>query len=273
MVFRSGGQDDEDEREDTATGQGSTPRTRPPADDPAAAELVYYWAPRGDERVFDLLGWPPEALQLTRSMLEASAVTHTWEGDKVVVIADDREETQTLLDEVVAAHAPAELTADADKVAYDLAGWPDHELERLTEALSGRGIEFSWTDADELLVYDADEEAVDALFDELELHGPEEGKIELEGDGLTALLTALFICTDRLKDNPNDGDAVIGFAGAAEDVAAVATPIGFDTSDWALLVSRCGELRTTLADPDVDADDDDVSARSRQIRDQLQAWL
>ena len=196
-------------------------------------------------------------------MLEASELTHSWERDKVIVNAQDREETQTLLDEVVAAHAPEALSADADKVAYDLAGWPDYEVDRLTEALTSRAIGFTWTEAEELLVYELDEEAVDALFDELELHGPEEGKIELEGEELTALLTALFVCADRMQGNPDDGDAVIGFAGAADDVVNVATPIGFDTSDWAMLVSRCDELRTTLADPDVDPDDDDVSERAK----------
>lgn len=273
MVFRSGGQDDEDERDEATSGQGKTPTSGPPVDASDSAELVYYWAPRGEERVFDLLGWPEDALQLTRSMLEASELTHTWERDKIVVSATDREEVQGLLDEVVVAHRPETLTADADKVAYELAGWPDHEVERLTEALQSRGIEFSWTDQEDLLVYEQDEEAVDALFDELELHGPEEGKVELEGEELTGLLTALFVCADRLKDNPDDGDAIIGFAGAAEDVAQVATPIGFDTSDWAQMLTRCGELRTILANPDVDADDDDVTARAHEIRDQLQAWL
>jgi hypothetical protein len=273
MVFRSGGQDDE--RKDAASGQGpGGPRVQDGSGDAGAEELVYYWAPRGDERLFDLLDWPQEARDLAESLMAASEIEHRWEAGKLVVDAADRVETQTVLDEVVAAFAPEGLDDDeADRVAYDLAGWPDHEIERLEEAIRGSGIAYTWTEEGELLVAEPDEAAVDAMFDELDLHGPEEGKVDLEGEELTALLTALLVCADRLAGDPDDGDAVIGFARAASEVEVVATPIGFDSRAWSELVARTSALHAVFVDAELDPDDGDVAAQARAIRDQLRAWL
>ena len=128
---------------------------------PAEGELVYWWAPRGDERVFDLVSWPQDALHVVRSLLESAEVEHRWEAGKLVVDAPQRTEVQELLDEVVAASRPR-LEADADRVAYELADWPAEELRELEAALDREGIVAEWTEDGELLVYESDEERVDA---------------------------------------------------------------------------------------------------------------
>ena len=163
---------------------------------PAEGELVYWWAPRGDERVFDLVSWPQDALHVVRSLLESAEVEHRWEAGKLVVDAPQRTEVQELLDEVVAASRPR-LEADADRVAYELADWPSEELRELEAALDREGIVGEWTEDGELLVYESDEERVDALFEELGLHGPDD-RIELEGEELTDLLNDVLLATDGL---------------------------------------------------------------------------
>jgi hypothetical protein len=236
------------------------------------AELVYWWSPRGDDRVFDLVGWPAEAVAVVRSMLATAEVDHRWEGERLVVPAENRNEAQEVLDEVVAASRPRLEDAE-DRVAYELGDWPPGELDVLESALDRDGILHEWTEDGELLVYQADEDHVDALFDELGLRGPDDGRVQLEGDELTRLLNEVYVATDRLARNARDPDAVVGSARAADDIAQVRAPMGFDEGAWERLVERLGELRDILAGEDETADDEEVSGRARDIRDRLRAWL
>lgn len=237
-----------------------------------SGELVYWWSPRGDDRVFDLTGWPEEARDVVRSMLETSEVPHRWEDDMLVVDAADREDTQAVLDDVVAASRPR-LEADEDRVAYDMTGWPDYELDALASALERDGILHEWTDDGELLVYEVDEPRVDALFEELDLLGPQEDKVRLDGEALTSLLTSAYVAVDRLSKHATDPDAVVAAATAAEDISDVAVPLGFDEGAWTRLVTQLSELRDVLVEPDEHFEDEEVSARARDIRDRLRTWL
>jgi hypothetical protein len=238
---------------------------------PAAGELVYWWAPRGDERVFDLVAWPPEALQLVRSLVEGAELEHRWEAGKLVVAAPQRQEVQELLDEVVAASHPR-LEADEDRVAYELADWPAAELRELEVALDQAGILAEWTEEGDLLVYAAEEERVDALFDELGLHGPDD-RIPLEGEELTRLLNDVYLSTDRLSRDARDPAAVVDAVTGAREVAEVAPPPGFDERAWEQLTAQLGGLREMLESEDTDVDDEEVSNRAREIRDRLRQWL
>lgn len=235
-------------------------------------ELVYWWSPRGNDRVFDLANWPLEAREVVRSMLAESEVPHSWEAETLVVDAADREDAQAVLDDVVAASRPR-LETDEDRVAYELADWPDYEVETLVAALERDGILHEWTDNDELLVYEADEARVDAIFDEYGLLGPQENKVRLDGEALNSLLTTAYEAVDRLSKRATDADAVVGAAHAAEDIAEVAVPLGFDEGAWNRLVTQLGELRQVLVESEDEVEDEEVSARARDIRDRLRTWL
>ena len=221
------------------------------------AQLVYWWAPRGSERVFDLAGWPDEALTMAKALLEEDGMAHSWEGDSLVVDAAERDEAAALLDDVVLACEPR-LDADADRTAYDLAGWPDFELELLRGALEDAELLFEWTDEDELLVYESDEQRVDELFERLDLRGPNAG-VELDGEALSALLTTLFVASDRLTGNVDDTDAVLAAHRCILEVEELAIPYGMDPDGWEELVADARELRR-LIEADADADADDAGA-------------
>jgi hypothetical protein len=238
---------------------------------PGEGELVYWWAPRGDERVFDLVSWPQDALHVVRSLLESAEVEHRWEAGKLVVDAPQRTEVQELLDEVVAASRPR-LEVDADRVAYELADWPSEELRELEAALDRQGILGEWTEDGELLVYESDEERVDALFEELGLHGPDD-RVALEGEELTGLLNDVLLATDRLARDARDPDAVVDTVTGARQVAGVAPPLGFDEHAWEQLSAQLAELGDVLEREDAEADDEEVSSRAREIRDRLRQWL
>lgn len=237
-----------------------------------SGELNYWWQPRGEDRVFDLAGWPPESLQVARSMLNASEVAHRWEGpDKFVVAASLREEVASVLDEVIAASQP-HLEAEEDRVVYELAEWPRREVDELQLALDREGIVHEWSEEGDLLVYEADEERVDDLFDELGLRGPDDGRVHLEGEELTALLNNVYLATDRLARNPEDANAVIEAVSSSVEMEQVVAPPGFEEGAWERLVEQLRGLRGLL-EANEPASDEEVSGRAREVRDRLRQWL
>lgn len=238
----------------------------------AGDELVYWWAPRGDDRVFDLRGWPGDALHVVRSMLETSDVPHSWEDGQLVVASAQRDEVMTILDEVVAASKPR-LEADEDRTAYELADWPPSEIAELDAALDEAGIVREWTDDGDLLVYESDEPRVDALFESLGLHGPDAGTVVLDGEALSELLDTIYLGADRLSRDPADPDAVVSYAVAAAELGTVAVPVGFEEGAWKRLQADALSLRDVLADPDSDTEDDDVAEQARAVREHLRPWL
>jgi len=222
--------------------------------------LVYWWAPRGKERVFDLAGWPDEARAALQALLDAEDTPHRWEGSDLVVDAAQRDDVTALLDAVVEASLPR-LDADSDRTAYDLADWPDYELEVLAGALEDEGILHEWTEDGELLVHEVDEARVDELFERLDLRGPDPG-IELDGEALTGLLTTLFVAADRLTDDADDADAVLDAHAAILEVSQLAVPYGMNPDGWQVLVADAAELRRLI-----EADAGGTSVRTGDPRD------
>ena len=245
--------------------------SNPDSNPTAGAELAYWWSPRGDERVFELPNWPAESRELARSLLLSSDVDHRWEAEKIVVPASARDEAAALLDEIIAASAE-KLDGDSDRVAYELADWPPHEIDIVLTSLSESGIAHSFTEDAELLVYEGDEETVDALFEQLGLHGPNPG-VEVDGETLTSLLDALYLASDKLARNANDPDGVVAAVGAAQELETLAVPFGFDHHAWQRMVDEASELSTILEEADDNSTDDDVSGRARALHETLRPWL
>jgi TIR domain len=76
----------------------------------------------------------------------------------------DVERVIASLRRAIAVRAPVLLDATKDQVAYDLSDWDRDELTPFFGALDAAGIASGW-DHGELLVYAADEKAVDELLD------------------------------------------------------------------------------------------------------------
>lgn len=237
----------------------------------AASEMVYWWSPRGDERIFELPNWPDEARELARTLFRGAELEHRWEADKIVVPSAQRDDAAALLDEIIAASHPS-LDGEADRVAYDLAEWPPHEIEIVLTSLSESGIVHEFTDDAELLVYEGDEATVDALFEQLGLHGPNPG-VELDGESLTALLDSLYSASDKLGKNANDPDGVVAAVRAADELESLAVPFGFDHHAWQRMVEETSQLSEILEEADDSSTDDEVSARARALHETLRPWL
>jgi hypothetical protein len=239
------------------------------------AELVYWWAPRGDDRVFDLKAWPDEARATAQALLDEEGVGYRWEEGDLVVDAAAREDVAGILDEVVAANRPR-LDLDSNRTAYELGDWPDYEIETLQTALDDEGVLHEWTDDGDLLVYEVDETRVDELFERLDLRGPNPG-IELDGEALTSLLTTLFTAADRLSRDAAKADAVVEAHRSILELEQLAVPYGVGPDGWEALVVDAGELRGLLeaeAEGEEDAATDDaVSETAGRVRDRLRRML
>lgn len=241
----------------------------------APAELVYFWAPRGEERVFDLAAWPVEARTMAEALLAEDGLEHRWEGDAVVVDAPLRPDVAAILDTVVEASRPR-LDDDEARTAYELGDWPDYELEVLAQALEDAGILHEWSDDGELYVYERDEAQVDELFDRLDLHGPDPG-IELDGDQLNLLLTDLMAASDKMSKDAADPDGVLAAHRLIGQLEELAVPYGVNADSWAALVGEARSLREMIeaeaATDDEQVPDEVVSATAGGLRDRLRRLL
>ena len=172
-------------------------------------------------------------------------MAHRWEADQLVVAADARQDTQDVLDEVVAASQPR-LEADEDRTAYELADWPESELAELADALEREGILHEWTEAGELLVYEVDEARVDAL------RGARPARSRGR-PGAARRRGAEQAPVRRLRGHRQAGldarepDAVVGVVSSAGQLSEVATPVGFDDDTWNRLTGQLAELAELLA--------------------------
>ncbi|MFN0090719.1 MAG: hypothetical protein ACKVWR_10695 [Acidimicrobiales bacterium] len=219
---------------------------------------------RGEFVAYPLHAWALEARIMARSLLVSEELPHTWEGGTLVVPSPHRAGAEAVLEHVLSAERTS-LDPDRDKVAYEVAAWGFEDQEKVAAALDEAGVVYEFDSFGDLLVYADDEEAVDAVFDELDLG--EDDEADADPLAVQNLLTRLFVAADRLARDSRDSAAVIALAEAADEVAAMATPFGFDQPSWAALAADSGEVKALLEA--ADSEDAEVQAGAAALRDRL----
>lgn len=237
---------------DTSPAGGSIAATAPAAEDhapPAPVSLDLHELADGERRLVDEL--------LTRRR-----VRHSWQGTVLVVPAGLLPEAELAVEHALRAPGPA-LDPDAAATVYEVADWPPAVQAKLTDLLVGAGIAHEWDDNGDLAVAEADEEAVDALFDQID-----QGELEVPSDPL-AVLESAHVHLARLARDPMDTRARHGLADDAGDLQASGPPFGFEPRSWRSLVDDVVGFVDELGD----TDGDDVRRRAGVLRQQLGAWL
>jgi hypothetical protein len=153
------------------------------------------------------------------------------------------------------------LDPERDQVAYDLGEWDDEAVAVLEERLAAAGIPYAWG-GDELFVDEGDEEAVDALVDELV---GDEPPVDAE------LLGDVFVAADRLRRDPQDPDGVTTVLEEADGLDPARPPYGLDVDDWRPVCERVAALRGLLLADAVD--EEAVMARADELRSALRPYV
>jgi hypothetical protein len=115
---------------------------------------------------YELHEWAVESRVMLESLLTGQAVPHAWEGTDLSVPAAFETKVDGLIEQVEVTAEP-NLDPDAPKVAYDLAEWDDEQQTELIQGLDARGIPYDFDVDGSLVVLEADDEAVDAVLDEI----------------------------------------------------------------------------------------------------------
>lgn len=224
----------------------------PAADDPAVDDadgLVE--TDLGDGQLaYDCAAWAGESRSLLASLLTTSGVAHAWQGTMLTVREQDEAAVDELVDEVLASARPA-LDPGAVRLVYEVGSWPVALQTDLADALTLADIVYEWDEQGDLVVAEADEDAVAAVLEELPepdvAADPDDEEISADdGVAVHELLDSLFMAASRLVKHPADPAATVSMVDDAELIARVAVPFGFETVQWRGLIAEVDALRVAL---------------------------
>lgn len=187
--------------------------------------------------------------------------------------------------------APGDEGDEATEViVYELDEWTTDQRGALEQRLASLGIDHQWetgegadvqagyepgepwTVGTDLVVGENDEESVDALLDEIE--NPEALEaVDDDGDqdeANYAVMSALYVTADRLKDSPGDLALAGSFFDAADAVAEIPPPFGIDSEVWRRVQELAGEISRSI---EQEEDDAKVAAHAQRLRDVLFGYV
>lgn len=228
----------------------------------------------GDQVAYDLEAWDPDDRVLVDRLLTSEAIPHAWEVATLVVRREDEGRVDRLLDDLDTGDDEelVDLDPDRPQLEYELEGWTDEQRRELDAVLDEHRVTHAWDEETSVLVvYEDDEERVEALLDAVEY--PDALDEDGAGDDGTAaqdVMSALFVAADRLLHDPGDADGVLEAVAAADRAAALPTPFGFADEDWAAVLGEADELKQAL---EGDADDEMVVERATALRTTLRRYV
>lgn len=212
----------------------------------------------------DLSDWPSRRRALLTERLELVELPHRWEGDEVVVAADDEAWIDRLIDQVDD-EAGLEIDDDVDRLGYDLSEWSPSDVERLIDALTDECIPHG-LDGDELVVHAIDEARVDELVEAVS----DPDRPAPEPPPGPELLSELFLAVHRIGREPAGNDGRERLVSARSRLDPARPPYGVDPALWRSLNGAVEELIEASArvegDPEAVAEmADSLHARLRPL--------
>lgn len=253
---------------------------------------------RKGQVTYELHEWAVESRVMLESLLTGQNVPHVWEGTDLQVPAAFENVTDGLIDQVEVTAEP-NLDPDAPKVAYELGDWDDQQQTELIQALDAKGVPYDFDVDGSLVVLEADDPLVEAVFDELtggsdggdeddeesdeapaadrrDDEDDEDEEDELDDDGAEDLdaqvvMSDLFVAADRLRKKAADHQGILAMVERAGDAERMRLPFGFDRGDWDQIVSQATTLRDLIEDDD--SADDDIQAHATILRSTLRPFV
>lgn len=169
-----------------------------------------------------------------------------------------------------------------DEVVFELDDWEPELLDLVSDQLGREGIPFTWEGNRELVVPEAVSGRVEEVLDAVEGGNDEDDEVDDEPVADATFpegsadevpydaVSDLFVAADRLFHAPEDGAVVAEVMRAALAIEATIPPYGVPADVWAKVRGLAAALRHDLG---VDADDDAISERARDLRDSLRAYV
>ncbi|MCY4133601.1 MAG: hypothetical protein OXG30_01630 [bacterium] len=264
--FQCGASYDEDVSECVECGVATFPTPPQPAEEVGG--------PDDEQMAYEFHEWVYDARNGLEAELRSLGLEHAWLGPTLIVCEADEEAVDQAVEGVLRARLP-KLDKSQPAVVYELANYDDaHKGDILSELLS-EGIAHEMDYAGNLEVGEADEDAVDALFDRLansvaqSQFGP-----GLPGVEPYEVLEALFFSADRLRRNTSDSKAVEDFALAHEKVVQLSLPWGYDADFWRAMLDAADGLREALvAGPDPTEGDAPAEQAAYGLRELLRRYM
>ena len=264
--FQCGSAYEEDVSECAECGVATFPSPPQPAEEVGG--------PDDEQLAYEFHEWSPEARSRLEAAMRDRELEHAWLGPTLIVCERDEEAVDQAVEAVLKAQLP-ELDHSQPTMVYELGDFDDdHKADVLAELLS-EGIAHEIDYAGNLLVAEADEDAVDALFDRLantvaqRQFGP-----GLPGVEPYQVLEGLFFSADRLRRNSSDTKAIEDFAGAHEQVVQLSLPWGYDAAFWRSMLDAADGLRAALvAGPDPQEGDAAAVEAATALRDLLRQYM
>lgn len=215
--------------------------------------------------------WSGESRGLLAAMLTSAGIRHAWQGTMVEVDPRDETAVEEIIDEVMVAATRA-LEPDRPKTVYEVGGWPAMLQQSLSESLAVVEIPYEWDENGDLMIYEDDEDAVEAILDAMP--DPEDEELADSELDVQRLLTNLWDASRDLVKSPDDTSAVLLAGESADSLARLPLPFGFEPPTWKRLVEAAGELRDGLTGTDDDAwSDAEVRESAEQLRDQIRPFI
>jgi hypothetical protein len=221
---------------------------------------------------------PIQRLTIDERFAEAG-VAHAWDGASLVIREEDDEAADQLIDE---ADNDAVLESDAEQVVYELDDWDDSRREELVAALDAASIEHAFDQDSNLVVFEHDEERVDAIVDAIEfpdqLPVPDDAEEEAAEEQLEAatgldpqdVLSDLFVAADRLMHDATDHEGVLALVDGAGLAETLPLPYGFAPPIWQDILSQVTGLRDSI---EGDADDETIIDAATTLRTTLRQYV
>ncbi|MEO8364556.1 MAG: hypothetical protein ABI570_09265 [Ilumatobacteraceae bacterium] len=212
------------------------------------------WNPRDPDTEsvrYDLSEWTINQRANVASVLADATVSHTWEGDELIVPVDDEERVDAILDEIesqsAATGSTQSLDVDEQLTEYELDDWSAAERSELSQMLTEFNVAYRW-EGDVLLVPTSSEDEVDECLDSLE-----KGGVIIVDDDSTPqasqeTLKTLFNVAQRLQRNPLDADGLTLLSVLLEDIESHRSPQNVPSSAWRQATDIADQLAAALTD-------------------------
>lgn len=221
----------------------------------------------------DLAAWASESRELLAALLSGRAIEHVWQGTTLVTRPGDEDAVQRLVAEVETAATPM-WAEDEPRVVYEVGGWPVGAQSTVASQLAEQNINHAWDDDGDLIVAERDEDAVEAIFDTIDLPEPgdDDDDEPYEGPEAMEVMSQLFVASDRLRKNALDPDGVLAAVEWSEHAERVPLPFGLSPAVWKDVVGQAVALRQAIEDDD-EAGDDQIEELADSLRTQLRAYV